>query len=253
MIPKSRIGWTDYSGGDANFIIGCTPVSEGCAHCYGRSWATRHNRDFDQVTLYADKLARLARFNPSGTFKRGPGTKPMVLVCDLSDLFHEDVPADFIKQALDVMWCKADVDWQILTKRPARALSIVNSWGTLPDHIWFGVTCENQRRLDERLPILEQVNAELRWLSVEPMLGPVRIPSFDALSWVVVGAESGDNRRPFDKSWAQAVRDDCRAVGVPFFYKQGSGQRPGTDPYLDGRKEQEWPPACGAELQPALF
>ena len=85
MIPRSTIGWTDYSGGDANFIIGCTPASEGCRNCYAQGWARRFDRDFANVTLYPSKARSLAKFKPSGTFKRGPGSKPTVFVCDLSD------------------------------------------------------------------------------------------------------------------------------------------------------------------------
>jgi len=252
MIPRSSIGWTDYSGGDANFIIGCTPASEGCRNCYARAWAQHYNRNFGEVVLYPDKLRRLAKFSPVGASKRGEFAKCTVFVGDLSDLFHSDIPESFLCEALDVMAGNSAVDWQVLTKRPERALSVLDSWGALPDHVWMGATCENQARLDERLPILRQVNAAIRWLSIEPMLGPVTIPDFDGLSWVVVGAESGPDRRSFDASWARSVRDACRRADVPFFYKQGSGARPGTDPYLDGQKWQAWPITAGMVEQLAF-
>lgn len=253
MLNKSSIGWTDYSGGDANFIIGCTPASEGCKHCYAASWAERHRWDFSDLRLYPDKLDRLGRFSPEGPTKRGPNAHPMVFVVDMGDLFHEDVPEQFVMRALDRMAYNSYVDWQILTKRPRRALQLLSKWGELPDHMWFGVTCENQRRLDERLPVLREIGAQVRWLSLEPMLGPIEIPSLEGIDWIVVGAESGDARRPFDVAWARSIRDACQAGGVSFFYKQGSGRYPGTDPYLDGCRVQEWPTTGERERQLAFI
>jgi protein gp37 len=179
----------------------------------------------------------------------------MAAVALMGDLFHRRVLDVEIKKTLDVLSGNRYVDFQLLTKRPKRALDVINAWGTLPENVWFGMTCENQRRLDERLPILRKVNAAVKWLSIEPMLEAITIPSFDGISWVVVGGESGDNRRLFDVAWARAIRDQCRAAGVPFFYKQGSGRRPGSDPYLDGELVQEWPITSAAAIgrQLALF
>jgi len=263
---RSKIGWTDYSGGDLNFVIGCTPVSEGCKNCYARAWAERWDKSF-AVRTYPDKLERLRYWKPDPgdvPYRRGPGSRPMAFVVDLGDLFHEAVPTSFIYDALDVMVERADIDWQILTKRPERMRRITRQYALsepLPPHIWLGTTVENQQRADERIPRLLRLRADgPLWISIEPMLGPVDVfdwlwctglvvgqtyevfeQSRNMISWVIVGAESGPDRRPYDKDWARDIRDQCIEADVPFFYKQSSGLRPGTDPYLDGRKWQEWP------------
>ena len=254
-MKRSSIAWTDYSGGNANFVIGCTPASTGCRHCYGETWAKRHKwngGDFGEVKLYPDKLRALRGFDPGpGTYRR-PGSKPMCFVVDLGDLFHDDVPTPFIHQALDDLAANTAIDWQILTKRPRRALEAITAWGTLPGNVWIGVTCENQARLVERLPVLRAIPASLRFLSLEPMLEPITIPTFDGLAWAILGAESGAQRRPFDPAWARPVRDACRRAGVSFFYKQGSGAKPGMRPYLDGELVHEWPNTGQAVLEPEL-
>lgn len=253
---RSKITWTDYSGGCANFIIGCTPASTGCANCYGKEWARKkkwNDGDFSKVTLYPDKLRELARvkFNENVThYRRGLGARPTVFVVDLGDLFHDIVPNSFILEALAIMTQRIDVDWQLLTKRPQRALEVIRD--PLPRNVWMGVTCENQKRATERLPILARIPAALRWVSIEPMLAPMDLgPHLAMLDWVVVGAESGNNRRYFSDRWAWDVLEQCAAAGVPFFFKQSSGRYPGTDPYLHGRLYQEIPGT--PELQPTLF
>lgn len=257
---RSTIAWTDFSGGDANFMIGCTPASEGCAHCYAAAWAKRNGRDFSQVTLYPDKLERLQKADfataPLEGFPahnvRGRGARPLVFVCDLGDLFHDAVPDEFILAALRVMANRPDVDWQILTKRPRRALQFYGPLSRAPN-IWFGVTAENQKRADERIPVLLCIPAAVRFVSVEPMLGPLVLRLDDdfsdhghgrgwrGLSWVICGAESGPHRRPFDPAWAADLYRQCRDAEVAFFAKQASGYRPGTPLLIDGRVIHEFP------------
>lgn len=182
-MKASAIGWTDYSGGDLNFVTGCTPVSEGCQHCYARAIARRFGRDFDTVVCDEEKLLRAARRDYGHSPKRGLGRKPMCFVCDTGDLFHEDVPIHFLQLAWQSMAYRDDVIWQVLTKRPERALDFFNAYGYQyqlggEPHIWLGVTAENQRTADERIPILLDIPAAVRFVSVEPMLGPVDLDCY---------------------------------------------------------------------------
>ena len=246
MSPRhSNIGWTDFSGGDANFVIGCTPVSEGCTNCYARRWAQRWGRDFG-VRTYPGKVARLATWQPKpppevGHYKRGPGSRPMCFLVDMGDLFHEDVPNAFISRVLLRLMRRPDIDWQILTKRPARLAEWLSRLTTI-EHIWAGVTVESQRWVNRRIYYLEHIRPGVRFVSVEPMLGPVDLtPWLGDLDWVICGGESGPNRRPFDKAWARGLCDQCHEAGVPFFFKQGSALRPGEDDLLDGERIKEWP------------
>jgi len=235
----SPIEWTDFSGGALNFVIGCTPVSEGCEHCYARRWGERWGRDFGKVTIYADKLAQLSSAQFLPPFRRS-NHRPMAFVVDLGDLFHSDVPDEFIAEALDIFRLRDNVDWQVLTKRPERMLHL---WGNakLPRNVWVGVTAETQRQADMRLPLLAEIPAAVRFVSVEPMLEPVTLPRMDAIHWVICGGESGPERRPFDKAWAWSLREQSHAVGVLFFFKQGSASKPGQDFLLEGQVVRQWP------------
>lgn len=257
-LRRTKISWADYSGVDLNFIIGCTPVSEGCKNCYARSWAKRVGRQYweDVVRIYWEKLNRLwkAKWEPGDTpYRRGPGSKPIMFPCDLSDLFHLDVPGEMIQVALDIFATRDDADWVLLTKRPGRMLEETNYWlelnelEQLPPNIWCMVTAENQCRADERIPILLWVKAHVLGVSLEPMLEPINLDGpclyhhsldfkdtaetileYGQQFWVILGAESGPNRRPFEVAWAESVYKQCRAAGIPFFGKQDSGLRPGA-------------------------
>jgi protein gp37 len=244
---RSAIAWTDYSGGDANFVTGCTPISEGCRNCYAKAIYERFGKDFGQVQVSFEALDRLARWKPKPPWKHG---RPMCFVCDTGDLFHDDVPAVFIEQAMDTMRGRSDVDWQVLTKRPARMLEWWGqTYGYLPDNVWLGVSVENQARADERIPLLLRMPAAVLFISFEPMLGPIELNAWlPKLDWVICGAESGPNRRPFDVEWAVDLYEQCREVGVAFFGKQNSGLRPGVPLELPGYGVvQEWPRGKGAE------
>ena len=218
-----------------NPVTGCTKVSAGCAHCYAQTFAERwrgipghpYEEGFD-LTLRPERLDE-----PLGWRKRR-----MIFVCSMSDLFHEDVPFEFVDQVFDVMWEAKQHIFQVLTKRPSR----MAAWfgGSLrwledykpPGHVWVGTTVENQQAADERIPLLLQVPAAIRFISVEPMLSAVDIsPGYlgidhpvsvgiTSLDWLLCGAESGPGARPMDLEWARSLRDQCRAAGVPFFMKQ---------------------------------
>lgn len=260
-MKRSNITWTDWSGGDANFVIrgrtaGDCEVSPGCAHCYAGAILRRNGQTPEHTTVYPDKLARLARWQPveAGTpYRRGAGSRPLVFVCDMGDLFHDAVPGGFIRDALDMMEQRADVDWQVLTKRPESMAEIARKRKDWPVNVWAGVTVENQRTADERIPLLLQVPSRVRFLSMEPLLGAEDIrpylPNLEIggaefepwINWVIVGGESGPKRRPFSLDWARDLRDQCHAAGVAFFFKQGSGLRPGTGDVLDGQTYKQFP------------
>jgi len=276
----SKIGWTDYSGGMLNFVVGCTPVSRGCAYCYARTIYGRHDKDSPIVQCHEDKLERLLERDFPIDSRKHPGHPPMAFVCDTGDLFHEDVPTEFITHAFEVMAARQDVTWQILTKRPQRVAdalygsSYLGGGDYLPS-VWLGVSVEDQVTADKRIPLLLETPAAVRFVSVGPMLEPVDLSKWlgpvcgetfceqcgdclacygedpcvnggehvcpPFLDWVICGGESGPIRRPFDVAWAVDLYGQCKEAGVPFFGKQDSGLYPGKPLLIDGREIKEWP------------
>jgi len=243
----SKIGWTDYSGGDLNCVTGCTPVSEGCRNCYARAIYQRFGLDFS-VQEHPDRLARLAAMRfPAWSPRRGAPHLPMCFVCDTGDLFHEDVSGEFISRALIVMAQRSYVTWQVLTKRANRMRDFFRQFSYQDlggQNIWLGVTAETQAMADERVPLLLDTPAAVRFVSLEPLLERVWLPYAGDLDWVITGAESGARRRPFDAAWALDLYIQCREaeVNVCFFGKQDSGLRPGTPLVLPGYGiVREWP------------
>jgi len=234
---KTSIEWTDYSW---NPVSGCDKVSPGCDHCYAETIATRFAGtkaypDGFKVTLKPERLTDPLR-KRSWRGKR-------VFVNSMSDLFHKDVPDDYIAQVFAIMALAPEITFQILTKRHGRMRSLLNSeahWRrvgvggvrVLPN-VWLGVSVEDQQRADLRIPALLDTPAAVRWLSCEPLLGPVDLgaafgtnyggdPREDetGVDWVVVGGESGPGARPMHPEWARTLRDQCQAAGVPFHFKQ---------------------------------
>ena len=173
-------------------------------------------------------------------------TPRRVFVNSMSDLFHEEVPFEFVREVFQKMRAYDTHVYQVLTKRPERMLEFVN-WETeqptWPDNVWAGTSVENQYWADLRIPILQQIPARVRFLSVEPLLKAVNLrPYLSTLQWVIVGGESGYKARPMLEEWAIRIRDDCLEEGVPFFFKQWGGRTSksgGRD--LDGRKWNEMP------------
>lgn len=257
----SKIAYCDYSGGALNFVLGCTPVSAGCANCYARRIYDRFGNDFSKVTMYPEKLERLLKWRPKPPYKRGPGSRPLAFVVDMGDLFHEDVPHDFIQAAFEMMRQRADIDWQVLTKRSERMTRVLRDWPGC-ENVWLGVSVEHENYL-WRIRHLLNTPAAVRWVSYEPALGPVDFSPYlgqvhvddlgvspqdnwdywrRGLDWIVVGAESGPKCRPFDPKWAWYALEQCRQWKIPCFLKQDSGRGPGV-PLLDrqGNEVKEWP------------
>jgi protein gp37 len=249
MSGTTGIEWADKVW---NPVTGCTKVSEGCRNCYAEAYARRFwgERKFDQVVCHEDRLDAISHWR-----------KPVrIFVNSMSDLFHPDVPDEFIWKVFERMtYGNRRHTYMILTKRPERMKTwfekfqerfwhyhapdkpqgeyVAAPW---PDPcIWLGVSVENQAAADERIPLLLQTPAAVRFVSVEPMLGPVDMEphlqywpfhenykmtwdmtEFEGLDWVICGGESGPHARPMHPDWVRALRDQCIEAGVPFFFKQ---------------------------------
>jgi protein gp37 len=166
----------------------------------------------------------------------------------MSDLFHKDVPASFVDQVFDVMWRANWHSFQVLTKRSGRMndylwqrFSELPDFGKLPGHVWFGVSVEDAK-VKRRIDVLRTIPASVRFLSVEPLIGPLGALNLFGIHWVIVGGESGPGARPMHPDWVREIRDQCIAQNVPFFFKQWGGIRPKSNGReLDGREWNEMP------------
>lgn len=284
-MSDTKIEWAEKSW---NPISGCSPVSEGCQNCYAERMAKRLAGRFGypkddpfRVTLHAERL--------NDPLKWKKPTK--IFVCSMGDLFHPLVKDEWIRF---IWWGMVHTklhQFLILTKRPIRMKEFLEKfYGQFferiefmtPDNIWLGVSVENQKRADERIPILLQIPAKVRFVSVEPMLGPVDLAriklsqhtTFDCLAtyaysnpnhvpyqgnrldWVILGGETGPGARPMHPDWARSVRDQCQEAGVPFFFKNmGSAHEPElagkitAGRLLDGRFWEELPDDLGRNTE----
>lgn len=239
MAHGSSIEWTESTW---NPLTGCTKISPGCKHCYAERMARRlqamgqpnYARGF-HLALHEHALEIPLRWKrPQNIF-----------VNSMSDLFHKGVPTEFVHRVFDVM---VRADWhrfQILTKRSARLASLA---GELPwsGNVWMGVTVESIEYL-HRIDDLRATGAALKFLSLEPLLGPLSDMNLDGIDWVVVGGESGPGARPVDSAWVADIRDQCLAAKVPFFFKQWGGVRKkAAGRSLEGRTWDQMPlAACG--------
>jgi len=238
MATTSKIEWTEMTW---NPVTGCTKVSEGCRHCYAERMAARLQAMGNEryiagfeMTLHYDLIDVPRRWQRSR----------VVFVNSMSDLFHERVPLSFIQRVFETMCSCPQHTFQVLTKRSRRLVKVarVLPW---PRHIWIGVSVENQSEV-HRIHDLIAVPAEVRFLSCEPLLGPIDELPLDGISWVIVGGESGPGARPMAKAWAESVRKQCRSAGVPFFFKQWGGARKDLNGReLNGRTYDEMPPIAG--------
>lgn len=232
MGAKTGIEWTDSTW---NPMTGCTKVSAGCKNCYAERVSLRFSTDFKY------------RFHPQRLKVPGRWKKPRkIFVCSMSDLFQEDASVEEIRQVFEAMAAGPQHTYQVLTKRIDRAIRwTINRPGALswPSNIWLGTTAENQEIARKRIPILLQSPARMKFLSVEPLLGPVSLAHWlKDIDWVIAGGESGPGNRPVAASWIRVIRDECRAAGVPFFFKQWSGLKPlSGGNLLDGRTWKEMP------------
>jgi protein gp37 len=234
MSDKSAIEWTDATW---NPVTGCRQVSPGCDHCYALTFAERFrgvpNHPYEQgfdLKLWPERLELPLKWK-----------KPrMIFTNSMSDLFHKDIPDDYIRRVFDVM---IKADWhifQVLTKRSGRLARMASS---LPwtSNIWVGVSIE----LDYycwRADHLRQVPASIRFISAEPLLGPLTRLNLDGIHWLISGGESGLGYRPCNPEWVRDLRDRCQAAGVAFFHKQWGGRTPKAGGrLLDGKTWDEFP------------
>lgn len=216
---KTKIEWATAVW---NPVTGCTKVSEGCRNCYAEGIANRFwgERKFTDIRCHEDRL------NQPETWKKGQ----RIFVNSMSDLFHPDVPYDFIVDVFATMNANRQHTFIVLTKRPDRYYQLVR--GTLMPipNVWIGVSVENQKAADERIPVLLKSPAAVRFVSCEPLLGNVNLKGFykngmwvdgqNRIDWVIVGGESGTRARPMHPNWVRSIRDQCQEANVPFFFKQ---------------------------------
>lgn len=234
MADNSSIEWTEATW---NPVTGCTKVSAGCKHCYAERLSVRlqamgklHYTTGFRLALHDDALSIPFRW-------RAPR---LIFVNSMSDLFQEEVPLSFIQRVFDVMVACPRHTFQILTKRPHIAAQYSKSllW---PNNIWVGTSVEDARVLD-RVRHLRSVPAAVRFISVEPLLGPIPELPLNGIHWVIVGGESGPSARPMDRRWVRQIRDHCVEQHVPFFFKQWGGtNKKETGRKLDGRFWNELP------------
>jgi len=217
MATKSSIEWTESTW---NPLTGCDKVSPGCKNCYAERMAHRlqamgqpNYRNGFKLTLHPHALELPLRWK----------APQMIFVNSMSDLFHEDVPIDFIIQAFEVMRRAHWHTFQILTKRSER-LSELDAYLDWPPNVWMGVSIENMQ-YQYRLTHLSQTKARIKFVSLEPLLGSLPNLDLTAIDWVIVGGESGPHARPMQESWVLEIRDQCQKYDVPFFFKQWGGVR----------------------------
>jgi protein gp37 len=233
-MAESAIEWTEATW---NPLTGCTKVSPGCTHCYAERMARRlqamgqsnYARGFE-LTLHEHALALPLRWK-----------KPrLVFVNSMSDLFHEQVPERFIHRVFDVMRQARWHEFQVLTKRATRLEQMSPSieW---PPNVWMGVSVEN-RHYVSRIAHLRKSGALIKFLSLEPLLGPLPDLDLEGIDWVIVGGESGPQARPMRASWVVEIRNQCQVAAVPFFFKQWGGvQKKRAGRLLDGLTWDELP------------
>lgn len=212
MAEKTFIEWAESTW---NPWYGCSKVSPGCDNCYAQVWANRTAHSFSKVT----RAAQSGFTAPIGWKK-----PRRVFVCSLSDFFHPDINEMTRAGAMQIMSTEAPQHtYMLLTKRPQyiKAMLRGSPWQDgIPGNVWMGVTAENQAQADIRLLQLQQVHAYVRFVSVEPMLGPVNLAGWPWLNWVICGGESGPQARPMHPAWPLALRDQCETMQIPFFFKQ---------------------------------
>ena len=248
----TAIEWTDETW---NPMAGCTIVSEGCRNCYAMRMAARleamgQEKYAGLTTRRNGSAVWNGEINEDFAVVRQPlrWRRPRrVFVNSMSDLFHERASDALIEAVWRTMRATPRHTYQILTKRPkrmreaARRLNVGDNGMPLPN-VWLGVSIEDTVSAEERIPNLEHTFARVRFLSIEPLLGPLIGVDLGCADWVIVGGESGPGARPMDPDWVRVIRNVCNAVGTPFFFKQWGGRTPKANGReLDGRTWDEYP------------
>ena len=234
MATKSSIEWTDSTW---NPVTGCTKISPGCRYCYAERMAKRlqamgqrnYSRGF-KLAIHEDSLDLPLKWK-----------KPQnIFVNSMSDLFHEEIPPDFICKVFEIMKTASWHRFQILTKRADRLLEM-NAGLFWPSNVWMGVSVENAK-YKFRIDMLRQCGAAVKFLSIEPLIEPIGRINLNNIDWVIVGGESGPRARPMEVEWVTEIRDQCLSADVPFFFKQWGGKnRKKTGRVLEGRTWDSMP------------
>ena len=239
MSIESAIEWTDATW---NPVRGCTKISPGCKHCYAETFAERfrgvkghpYEQGFD-LRLVPEKLAEPLRWR----------TSKMIFVNSMSDLFHDEVPDNYIVAVAQVMVAAQWHTYQVLTKRSERLRKLLNTklrFAAERRHIWWGVSVEDKKYGLPRIEDLRNADATVRFLSVEPLLEDLGKLDLRGIDWMIVGGESGAGARPMKKEWVLSLRDQCKGSGVPFFFKQWGGVRKAkAGRRLEGKTYDEFP------------
>lgn len=234
MAGRSNIEWTEATW---NPVTGCTKISAGCKNCYAERMAKRlvamrnpRYRNGFNVTLHHDLIDAPRKW-----------VKPRkIFVNSMSDLFHSEVPLDFIQSVFNTMTETPQHTYQVLTKRPERLLEL-SPYLTFAPNIWVGTSVEDDR-VRNRIDILRQVPAHILFLSCEPLIGPLNNLNLNGIDWVIVGGESGPGARPMEEEWVRDIRDRCIEQNVAFFFKQWGGvQKHRNGRILDNRTYDEYP------------
>ncbi|NUM63523.1 MAG: phage Gp37/Gp68 family protein [Ignavibacteriaceae bacterium] len=234
MATQSRIEWTESTW---NPLTGCTKISPGCKHCYAERMAKRlqamgqpnYVNGF-KLTMHKHVLEKPLEWK----------TPQVIFVNSMSDLFHKDVPLDFIQRVFETMKRAHWHQFQVLTKRSDR-LKELSPYLEWTDNIWMGVSVENEKYI-HRIDDLRNTGAKIKFLSVEPLIGPLPKINLWGINWVIVGGESGPGARPLEREWVVGVRDQCLKSKVPFFFKQWGGvQKKKTGRLLDGKTWDQMP------------
>lgn len=234
MANNSSIEWTESTW---NPVTGCTKISTGCKHCYAERMAKRlqamgqpNYANGFKVTTHERALELVFKWK----------TPQVIFVNSMSDLFHKDVPTSFILRVFEVMNTANWHRYQLLTKRSGRLLSLNRQLQWAP-HIWMGVSVETERQVS-RIDDLRQTCASVKFVSFEPLLGPIHKLDLTDIDWAIVGGESGPGARPMLEEWALGLRDQCQAESVPFFFKQWGGvQKKKAGRLLEGKIWDEMP------------
>ena len=245
MAINSKIQWTQSTW---NPVVGCTVLSPGCTNCYAMRLASR------LASMGQDKYAgttRLTGGRPkwNGTVKIDPQWLELprtwkkgrlIFVCSMADLFHDDVPLSYIQAVFEVMASTPQHTYQVLTKRAER-LEQLSPQLTWPKNVWMGVSVESADYL-YRVDHLLMTKAQTKFLSLEPLIGPLEHLNLEGIDWAIAGGESGPGARPMPIEWVRSIRDQCVAAGVAFHFKQWGGKnKKKTGRILDGRTWEEWP------------
>jgi protein gp37 len=234
MATQSRIEWTESTW---NPLTGCTKISPGCKHCYAERMSKRlkamgqaNYANGFKLTMHEHALEKPLEWK----------TPQVIFVNSMSDLFHKDAPLSFIQRVFDAMKRAHWHQFQVLTKRSERLMELSPhlEW---TDNIWMGVSVENAD-YTFRIDHLKKTGAKIKFLSVEPLLGPITKINLKGMNWVIVGGESGPGARPLEGEWVVGIRDQCLKARVPFFFKQWGGvQKKKAGRLLDGRTWDQMP------------